>query len=261
MIDIDKTAGDITKAIRNFMAAEEFSYINGYMQGIAAEIKIVASVVLIFLAISSSSFVFPLLLLLFSITLALASRISLATYISRFYIIPLFSVIVVLPLAFINGDTGMYGLLINAEGAKYVALFTVRVMAAVATVSLLLFTTRFSAILSALRRMKFPMTLITIMAMVYRYLFTFLTQLVNMLLGRRSRMVERRKSIKGASAFAGNFLSRILSKSDAVYLAMRARGFDGSVKTFDRKFEWSSAGIIYTTMVIAMVFLWAITEL
>jgi len=261
MINIEKTAAEITKAIRNFMAAEEYAYINGYMQGVAAEIKMVATFILIFLAVMSKQFIFPLSLLFLSIILAFTSRISPRAYLSRFYIIPLFSLIIVLPLAFVNTDATIHGISISRDGSIYVMLFTLRVMAAVACISLLLFTTRFSFILSALRRMRIPSTLISVMAIVYRYLFTFLTHLNDMLVGRRSRMVEGRRSIKGATQFAGNFMSRILFKSDAVYMAMKARGFNGVIKTFSRKFEWNAASIAYMGIVATMVFLWVMTEL
>ncbi len=261
MIDIEKTAEEITKVIRNFMAAEEFSYINGYMQGVAAEIKIMGSTLLIFLAITSRHFIFPLLLLILSIFLALSSRISPRAYLARFYIIPLFSLVIVLPFAFINADITLHGISISRSGSIYVILFTLRVMAAVACISLLLFTTRFSSILASLRRMRVPSTLVSVMAIVYRYLFTFLTQLNDMLIGRRSRTVAGKRSIRGATRFAGNFMSRILFKSDAVYIAMRARGFDGSMKTFSKKFEWNIPSIAYMGVVAIMVFLWVMTEL
>ncbi len=260
MIDINKTTENITKTIRNFMAAEEYSYGNGYLQKATAEVKILGTLLLIFLAISSRNFAFPLILFIFAVFLALASRISPMAYISRIYIMPLFSVIIVLPLAFAGGD-GIYGISVSKEGMEYVALFALRVMASVACISLLLFTTRFSSILSALRRMHVPPTLINVMAIVYRYLFTFLTQLNDMLMGRRSRMIEMKRSLRGASNFAGNFMSRILFKSDAVHMAMRARGFDGGMKAFSKKFEWNLPTISYSIMVVAMVLLWILIEL
>jgi len=261
MIDVEKTVADITNAIRNFMAAEEFSYRKGYLQEVAGELKIIGTLFLIFLAVTSKNLTFPLILLSFSIILALLSRISLTTYLSRFYVIPLFSLIIVLPLVFINANSSIYGISINRSNLNYVILFTSRVVAAVACISLLLFTTRFSSVLAALRRLRVPSTLTNVMAIVYRYLFTFLTELNDMIMGRRSRMIVRKRNIKGAAQFAGNFMSRIIFKSEAIYTAMRARGFDGRMRTFDRRFVWNEKSISYALMVAAMVFLWVMTEL
>ncbi|RLF45350.1 MAG: hypothetical protein DRN29_06845, partial [Thermoplasmata archaeon] len=75
-MEIEGSIIEITRLFRDFLAAEEHAYRNGYLQNVKAEIKIVAIISLVFLTISSDSIFYFLSIFFLSFFLAIASKIS-----------------------------------------------------------------------------------------------------------------------------------------------------------------------------------------
>lgn len=264
MVNVTHTLKDVTAIFRDFIASQECSYKNGYLQQVRADIKLIGIVILIFLAITTSDIAFLLFLIVSAFSIAFLSRIHIKKYIARFYVLPIFSLIVVLPWVILKkGKTlySFYGIAVTYEGVAYVGTFFVRVMACVAIVSLLLFTTKTPDLIFALRKMKVPSPFVDIFVIVYRYTFTFLKELYDMLLGKESRTIVRKKSVRNAKKFIGNFMRRVLAKNEDIYMAMKAKGFNGSFKVYKKKYEWGLYSISYIVFVSIMVFIWVMTRL
>jgi energy-coupling factor transporter transmembrane protein EcfT len=87
-------------------------------------------------------------------------------------------------------------------------------------------------VLKALRALRLPKEAITMLAMTHRYIFLLVETASQMFESRRSRTVGILKSTEQrhmAARTAGVLLSKSVSLSNEVYLAMQSRGFRGDV--------------------------------
>jgi len=159
-----------------------------------------------------------LLLLLAALSLLLAvSRVPPSAFLSRIWLIPAFTAVVLLPHVFITS-------------LNYVVVFIVRVYLAVSFLVLLNLTTPFRDMLWALHRYRIPHTLLLIIATTYRYLHLMFSELNRMLLARESRRPGKaacRKTWEAGGQMLGAFFIRAYERGERVQMAMSARGYDG----------------------------------
>jgi cobalt/nickel transport system permease protein len=96
-----------------------------------------------------------------------------------------------------------------------------------ATMILLTNTTPFAGILGVLRRMGIPGLLITVLALMYRYLFVLIDEAERMQRARRSRTFTARRDRvwKGWSTVIGQLFVRSTERAERIYAAMSARGW------------------------------------
>jgi len=267
MVELGSTIKVISNLLKDFLVAEEYAYREGFLQGVNQKVKLMAIFLLIVLAVSTQNVFFLLILFLFSLAMVLLSNISLKMYLPRFGFIPLFAFIIVLPWIFLIPGQPVFtllGLNVTMPGIVYVITFTLRVTACVSCISLLLFTTRASDLLYTLKSLKIPALLVDMFGLVYRYLFTFLSELERMLLGRECRVVSDQgllKNWRDGGMLVGSFLSRTFSRGENVYKAMKARGYDGSFKTYPRNHKIDGKSIAFIALVGIMVGVWLVTRL
>jgi cobalt/nickel transport system permease protein len=95
------------------------------------------------------------------------------------------------------------------------------------TMILLSNTTPFSEILSALRAVKVPSLLITILALAYRYLFVLLDEGERLQRARRSRtfVANRAKRWVTLASLVGQLFVRSSERAERIYNAMLSRGW------------------------------------
>ncbi len=95
------------------------------------------------------------------------------------------------------------------------------------TMVLLANTTPFAGILDVLRSLRVPPLLITVLALMYRYVFLLIDQSERMTRARKSRtFVPRRGSRwKSAAGIVGQLFVRSTERAERIYAAMTARGW------------------------------------
>jgi cobalt/nickel transport system permease protein len=88
-------------------------------------------------------------------------------------------------------------------------------------------TTPFSEILAALRTMRIPSLLITVLALAYRYLFVLIDEGERLQRARRSRTFDRSrtKSWIALSSLIGQLFVRSSERAERIYAAMTSRGW------------------------------------
>jgi cobalt/nickel transport system permease protein len=94
----------------------------------------------------------------------------------------------------------------------------------------------FDRLLVALRKLHVPTILLAILAFMYRFLFVLWSELDTMRAARRARTFDRAGLVfrwRNAAQMIGMLLIRSLGRSERVYGAMCARGWDGTVRTLD----------------------------
>jgi cobalt/nickel transport system permease protein len=119
-------------------------------------------------------------------------------------------------------------------------LLTVTILAkallSVLAVALLVSTTRFHRLIAGLERLLLPRALCLTLVFLHRYLFVLLEEATAMKRARDARHVGRlglRLGVRSAGAMVGALLVRTLERAERVAAAMRARGFDGEIRTLE----------------------------
>ncbi|MFH1018099.1 MAG: cobalt ECF transporter T component CbiQ [Pseudomonadota bacterium] len=117
--------------------------------------------------------------------------------------------------------------LFGSHGWGSFLAIVVRSTLCIAAVILLSNTTPFSEILRSLRRIRMPSILVTILALMYRYLFVLIDEAERMQRARRSRTFHRTKTAKWKSAatVASQLFVRSSERAERIYAAMCARGW------------------------------------
>ncbi len=237
--------------------AERIAARKGLMQGLHPGVKVVTSLLLIFVASCMHSWVSLLLINLYMLLLAYLSAVPLSKFLKRVWVfIPIFTVIIVLPTLFNvvrPGDPlvvlfhygGHHQLAITRQGVQAAVLFVLRVAACVSVAVLLTLTTRWAYLLRGFSMIGVPTIFTRILEMTYRYIYVLLHSATDMFESRLSRTVGR-TSTKEQQRFVGNTMGSLwmiaLALSDEVHAAMLSRGYTGTPRTLNtvgiRGLDW-----------------------
>jgi cobalt/nickel transport system permease protein len=95
------------------------------------------------------------------------------------------------------------------------------------TVILLSNTTPFSSLLTTMKRLGMPRLLVTILALLYRYLFVLIDEAERLNRARASRTfsTSRRKKWQMLASLIGQLFVRSTERAERIYAAMTARGW------------------------------------
>jgi cobalt/nickel transport system permease protein len=111
---------------------------------------------------------------------------------------------------------------------------------------LLIVTTPFPDILTAMRALRIPRLLVTIFGLMWRYLFVLADEAMRLLRARAARSgtsgnSEHRSGgtlswrAKTTGTLAGNLFLRSLERSERIHFAMLSRGYDGEIRSLPRE--------------------------
>jgi cobalt ECF transporter T component CbiQ len=256
---LEDTLKNIGETLERSLFAEEISGRDGLMQSLDPRMKLLGTLALILAVSLSRSLLAISGLYLAALIVAGLSKVPLDFYIKRVWLaLPFFTGMVILPAIFITpGPTAVQlplGLVITTTGLTTALFLLLRVSTSVSLTLLLILTTRWNAVLSALTVMRVPDTLILILGMTYRYIYVLLHITNDMFLSRKSRVVGRLSTEderRILSATAGTLLNKSLDMSSEVYLAMQSRGFTGSARML-RPFKIQPRDWLAAALVIAL---------
>lgn len=223
-------ATTVTELLRSFFVAERTAKRDGLLQSLQPHTTVLGVAVLLLGVVLSRDPIVLLALAVAPIALALASSVSLRRLAARTALPALASLLVILPQAVLLPGASLVdvgGLTVTAAGAVYVLAFTLRVWIGVALLALLVLTTPFSAIVAGLRRLGLPVILVRLLAVTYRYLFLFFSELQRLLRARESRTVGTRTlrdAWRDVGRLAGTFLIRTIERGERTHRGMVARG-------------------------------------
>jgi len=117
-------------------------------------------------------------------------------------------------------------------------------------------------ILAALRTMKVPPLLVTLMELIYRYIYVILDESHKMRIAQNSRLgyVSFKASIRSLGVLAGTLFLRAYLRSDRIYAALESRGYDGNFKTLMPVFSGSKKMVLCMVVFNALLVAIAVTE-
>jgi cobalt/nickel transport system permease protein len=140
------------------------------------------------------------------------------------------------PLATI--DLGPLTLTISRQGLTEFATIALKSWISVQAALLLAFTTPFHDLIDALRELRLPRVMVSIIGFMYRYLAVMGDEAERMARARSARSadptgrgggtVRWRASVTGR--MVGSLFLRSYERSERIYSAMQARGFDGELR-------------------------------
>lgn len=231
---VPQSLRDIVEASESIVYIEDLSNKHGLLQAINPLVKL--SMIVFMIVASLFIFNLPVLLIICLIPLifAVASRIPMKQFLTRTALIPLFSVMIALPalmysllVVYLNG----LSITIAYDALTQFLVFTVRVWFCVAVLISLVLSTGFEKILKLLASMRVPAVVIQLFGLTYRYLFVSIHETQSVLIGKEARTYVHKKtfnlqSLKDLGHILSALFIRTFERSERVYLAMKARGFD-----------------------------------
>ncbi|MEX0762211.1 MAG: cobalt ECF transporter T component CbiQ [Dehalococcoidia bacterium] len=124
------------------------------------------------------------------------------------------------------------------DGLLFVVSILLKSWMSVTAAALLTATTPFTEIIHALRALRVPSVLVAIFTFMYRYLFVLVEEAQRLLRARSARSAASGTRAGGpmtwrakvAGGMAGSLFIRTFDRSERVYMAMLARGFDGEIR-------------------------------
>ena len=146
-----------------------------------------------------------------------------------------------------------FGLVITAAGVERFTSIALKSWISVQAAILLASTTPFPELLRAMRAWGLPRLFVAIVGLMWRYLFVMVDEALRLMHAREARSSESdlpglraggqlawRARVTGS--MAGSLFLRSLERSDRIYMAMLARGYDGEIRSLPRpavrKGEW-----------------------
>ena len=135
-------------------------------------------------------------------------------------------------------DLALFALTGTQEGLDFFISVLLKSWASVTAAVVLTATTPPLRLLEALRSIRIPAVLVAIVMLMYRYLFVLVEEAQSMMRARaaRSAAIGPRSGgsivwrAKSAGGMAGSLFIRTLDRSERIYMAMVARGFDGTLR-------------------------------
>ena len=209
--------------------------------GISAPLKAAGCLMLLVLCILSSSPLPPLLLFAVMALLTLLGGIHLHDYLSLLSLPAVFLLLGGLTLLWEYGadpsgvvsiPLGQGFLVLTAAAQKRAGLVMARSVGAVSCLYFLSLSTPVPELLETLRRLKVPETLISLAALIYRYIFILLSTCRRMKDAAESRLGygSLRQSLLTTGKVYGNLLACSFRKAGACFDAMESRCCDGEVR-------------------------------
>lgn len=231
------------KTFQDIIFIEKFSMENGFLQKINPIVKLFTFAFLIITIILLRSILLLLPFLIILLIFSFLSHIPFKLFFLRTSIfIPLFAIIIALPLSFITPGTTLikfnlnyFLLMITLEGILKTIQFIFKIWICVAILNFLVLTTKFSEIIKSLQFFKIPNLFIFMTILTYRFIFLFIDEAYRMLLAKEARTIKKQRKIdilKTLSYIITNLFIRAFERGERAYLAMKARGFSKSFNYF-----------------------------
>lgn len=269
---IRKTLSELFGFIQNELAMEYYAKKNGFLQLLNPVVKLLFIILMIGITSVIRSFLSVALVLVIIIFLIHLSQFELKSYAKRVWmILPLLAFIISLPAAtnlIIPGSPLLFiipeyysdlfpaGVFVTHEGLQKITILCLRMGLSISWGYLLIMSTRWSEITFALRTLKVPAMIVSIMDMTYRYIFLLVRTASEMFEARQIRTVGK-LSNKNNRRFIFRSIAVLFIKStrisEDVYTSMLCRGYTGEVRAL-KKYSIDKRDIIILFILILMAF-------
>jgi cobalt/nickel transport system permease protein len=189
-------------------------------------------------------------------------------------------VLVAVPLLFTRpGDPilslglGPFELTITDAGLEATLSIMAKSWLSVQAALLLAYTTAFADLIDALRALRVPSLIVSIISFMYRYLAVLTDEAGRMSRARQARSAQPPQGRGGGSltwrarvtgAMVGSLFIRAYERSERIYAAMLARGFSGQVRGQElarpdqRSLTWFGLALVAILLLVVGANLWSV---
>ncbi|MCW3994732.1 MAG: cobalt ECF transporter T component CbiQ [Candidatus Bathyarchaeota archaeon] len=235
---VPQSLRDLMEGAESLVYIEDLSSRKGLLQSINPLAKLATIVAMIVLSLLIFNLTYLAIICVIPIILAILSKIPLKHFFSRTVLIPLFSAIISIPVLFLTSGTpiasaniGITTLAITSEGVSRFLVFTIRVWFCVASITLLVLSNGFDKMLMLLSTIKVPNLIVQLFSLTYRYFFVSIHEAQSVLIAKEARTYVHKKTfnmkaLKDLGSVIATLFIRTYERSERVYLAMKARGFE-----------------------------------
>ena len=221
---------------------DRYSDIGSFIHRLDPRVKIISTVFLIIAVVftkPTSFFAFLLYAFVIGILLSLSKIPRGYIFRQSLVIVPFVLMIAVFIPFFKEGEVaggysfGTFELNITYDGLTVLWNVLVKSYLSILCMILLISSTEFSVFLKALQKLRFPTILVMVLSFMYRYIFVIVDELMKMKQARDARAVGGSQwfRIKTVANMIGTLFIRSYERAESVYMAMRSRGFTGSLNT------------------------------
>ena len=238
-------------------------------------VKFILAVAFIFTAALTPAGAWPVYLLLLSLVLSVELLCGLGIgYVLKRSMLALPFVLAAIPLVFtlpgeplFSFSTGSLSLTISQPGVERFLSIALKSWISVQAAIVLASTTSFPDLLAAMRSVKIPSLLVSIFGLMWRYLFVLADEALRLLRAHQARSGQTdRPGLKPggsiawrgrvAGGMAGSLFLRAFERSDRIYMAMLARGYDGELRTSPLPpIQSGSRLLLYASLVLFILLL------
>jgi cobalt/nickel transport system permease protein len=126
-----------------------------------------------------------------------------------------------------------------------------RALGAVSCLYYLALNTPMVDLLSALRKLKFPQLLLELMSLIYRFIFVLMETAETIYTAQNSRLGYSglRAGYHSLGALVSTLFIRAYKRSEEIYTAMEARGYDGEIIVLEEPFPYSWMGFLPAVLI------------
>ena len=244
---------------------DKYSDIDSYVHRLDPRIKLAGAIALILFIIFTkpTSFLsFALYALLVAI-LILLSKIPIGFIFRQSLVVIPFVLAIALFIPFFKEGQiaggysfGTFKLTVTYDGLTIFWNVLIKSYLSILCMITLLSSTKFPIFLKALEKLKFPQVFIMILSFMYRYIFVIADELMKMKQAKDARSVDGPKwfHIKVLANMIGILFIRAYERAELVYMAMRSRGFNGTISTIHdfriKKSDFCFMSIIIGTLTL-----------
>ncbi len=242
-----------------------------------ARIKLLLVTAFILTASLSPLGAWPVYILLLALALSaeLLSNLGIRFYFKR-AVLALPFVLAALPVLFTTPGGAQLslplGLAVTLSGLERFLSIALKSWISVQAAILLASTTTFPDILMALRALRLPRLMVAVIGLMWRYLFVIVDEVLRMLRARQARSGETGQGghkpggtvfwrAKVAGGMAGSLFLRSLERSDRIYNAMLARGYDGEVRSLPHPALQPADWLLLGGILIVLIFILAVGQI
>ena len=142
-------------------------------------------------------------------------------------------------------ELGIFNIAVTSDGFNLGLLVFSRMLGGFSCLAFLALTTPMTELFSVLERFKIPKIVLELAMLMYRYIFVFLDEGINMYHSQETRLGYStiKRSFKSMGMLGSNLFIKTWVKGEQVYLAMESRCYDGSIKTMGEYGSIRSIGI------------------
>ncbi len=226
-----------SNTLDNYAHSNKYNDLNTYF-------KVLFGILTMLMSLISTSPVVPLIIALFmSVLIIFGAKVSYKFYLKFFFFPFSFGLITFIFMAIFFGvgvhilEFGIFNLAVTADGFNLGLLVFARMLGGFACLAFLALTTPMTELFSVLRLIKIPQIVLEIAMLMYRYIFVFLDEAINMYHTQETRLgySSLKKSFKSMGMLGSNLFIRTWMKGEQAYIAMESRCYDGSIRTVKKQ--------------------------